>query len=159
MLSRKPQYELVRPDGLPSATVGLVMHCLPSQNKSSNDFFDNQNPLLKLVMDKGITASNSYGCDWHWRFEPHERHRRCPFRGYSVKLRSIHEIMTCNLLEALPLPLLVISRSCPWKSYLKTLSSQARHIKVPIRPGVFLFVYSRLPSGSTEKDLMPYSTS
>jgi len=113
------------------------MHCPPSQNKSSNDFFDNQNPLLKLVMDKGITASNSYGCDWHWRFEPHERHRRCPVRGYSVKLRSIHEIMTCNLLEALPLPLLVISGSCPWKSYLKTLSSQARHIKVPIRPGVF----------------------
>jgi hypothetical protein len=45
--------------------------------------------------------------------------------------------MTCNLLEALPLPLLLISGSCPWKNYLKTLSSQARHIKVPIRPGVY----------------------
>jgi hypothetical protein len=137
VLSGKPQDELVRPGGLPSATIGLVMHCPPSQNKSSNNFFDYQNPLLKLLMDKGITASNSYGFDWHWRSEPHERHRKCPARGYSIELRSIHEIMTYNLLEALPLPLLVISGSCPWKNYLKTLSSQARHIKVPIRPGVF----------------------
>ena len=72
VLSGKPQDELVRPGGLPSATIGLVMHCPPSQNKSSNDFFDYQNPLLKLLMDKGITASNSYGFDWHWRSEPHE---------------------------------------------------------------------------------------
>lgn len=94
----------VRVDSLLQPSVGLVMHCPPppSQNKSSNDF-DDQNPLLKLLMDRGITASNSYGFDWHWRSEPHGRHRKCPVRGYSVELRSIHGIMTYNLLEALPL--------------------------------------------------------
>jgi len=111
------------------------MHCPPSQNKSSNDFFAYQNPLLKLLMDKGITASNSYGFDWHWRSEPHERHRKCPVRGNSVELRSIHEIMTYNL-KLFPYHYL---------SYLEVAlgkitsrhSSQARHIKVPIRPSVF----------------------
>lgn len=88
-------------------------------------------------MDKGITPSNSYGFDWHWRSEGHERHRRCPVRGYSVELRSIHEAMTRNFIEALSLPFLVISGSCPRKNYLKTLSPQARHIKVPIRPSVY----------------------
>jgi hypothetical protein len=136
VLSQRPHDELVRPGGLPSAILGLVMHC-PSQNKSCHSFFDYQNPFVKLLVDKGITASNSYGFDLHWRSEGHERHRRCPVRGYSVELMSIHEIMTCNLLEALPLPLLLISGSCPWKNYLKTLSPQARHIKVPIRPGVY----------------------
>jgi hypothetical protein len=49
--------------------------------------------------------------------------------------------MTCNLIEALPFPLLIISGSCAWKNYLKTLSPQVRHIKVHTRPGVYcLFV-------------------
>ena len=135
VLSQRPQEELVRPGGLPSAFIGLAMHC-PSKKKSCNLFFDYQNPSVKLLMDKGITASNSYGFDWHWRSESHEKQRKCPVRGYSVALRSIHEIMTSNLLKALPLPLLVISGACAWKNYLKTLSPQARHIEVPIRPGV-----------------------
>jgi hypothetical protein len=110
----------------------------PSQKKSCNTFFDYKNPSVKLLMDKGITASNSYGFDWHWRSEGHETHRKCPVRGYSVELRSIHEVMTCNFIEALSLPVLVISGSCAWKNYLKTLSPQARHIKVPTRPGVYV---------------------
>jgi hypothetical protein len=107
----RPQDELVRPGGLPSAILGLIKHC-PSQNKSCHTFFDYQNPSVKLLMDKGITAANSYGFDWHWRSEGHERHRRCLVRGYSVELRSIHEVMTRNFTEALSLLLLVISGSC-----------------------------------------------
>jgi len=107
VLSQRPQDELVRPGGLLSAMLGLVIHC-PSQKKSCNTFFDYKNPSVKLLMDKSIIASNSYGFDRHRRSEGHETHRKCLVRGYSVELRSIHEVMTCNFIEALSLPVLVI---------------------------------------------------
>jgi len=133
-LSLGPEEKLVRPGGSPSASIGIIMHC-PSQNKSSNHFFDYENPSVKLLIDKGITTSNAYGFDWHWRSEIHEKHRKCPIRDYSPELESLHEVLTLELIKTLPLPLLIIAGSCAWKRYVKTLSAQAKHVKVPISPG------------------------
>jgi len=44
--------------------------------------------------------------------------------------------MTRTILDLLPLPLLIVTGSCPWKNYLSTLSTSARHMKVPIAEGV-----------------------
>jgi hypothetical protein len=46
------------------------------------------------------------------------------------------EVMTRTILNLLPLPLLIVTGSCPWNNYLSTLSTSARHIKVPIAKGV-----------------------
>jgi len=83
-------------------------------------------------MDKVFTAVSTYGFDWHWRAEAHQKHRKCPIKEYSTDLKSLHEVMTRALLDLLPLPLLIVTGSCPWKNYLSTLSTNARHIKVPI---------------------------
>jgi hypothetical protein len=134
-ISQRPRADLVQPEGVPFATIGLVMHC-PSQNKSCQSFFDRQNPSVRLLMDKGFTAVSTYGFDWHWRAEAHKKHRKCPIKEYSIDLRSHHEVMTRTLLDLLPLPLLIVTGSCPWNNYLSTLSTSARHIKVPIAQGV-----------------------
>jgi len=134
-ISQRSRAGLVRPGGVPFATIGLVMHC-PSQNRSCQSFFDRQNPSVRLLMDKGFTEENTYGFDWHWRAEAHQKHRRCPIREYSTNLKSHHEVMTRTMLNLLPLPLLIVTGSCPWNNYLSTLSASARHIKVLIAKGV-----------------------
>jgi hypothetical protein len=134
-ISQRPRADLVRPGGVPFATIGLVMHC-PSQNRSCQSFFDRQNPSVRLLMDKGFTAVSTYGFDWHWRVEAHQKHRQCPIKEYSINLKSHHEVMTRTIINLLPLPLLIVTGSCPWNNYLSTLPTSARHIKIPIVQGV-----------------------
>lgn len=111
-ISQRQRAGLVRPGGVPFATIGLVMHC-SSQNRSCQSFFDRQNPSVRLLMDKGFTAESTYGFDWHWRAEAYQKYRKCPIKEYSTNLKSHHEVMTRTVLNLLPLPLLIVTGSCP----------------------------------------------
>ena len=91
---------------------------------------------VRLLMDKGFTAVSTYGFDWHWRAEAHQKHRKCPIKEYSTNLKSHHEVMTRTILNLLPLPLLIVTGSCLWNNYLSTLSTSARRIEVLIAQGV-----------------------
>lgn len=81
-----------------------------------------------------------FGYDWHWRAEisAHGRGTSCPAKQWTSSQRILHDAMSCDLLELLPLPLLIVAGSCPSINYRKTLSTMARSVEVPIMPNLVI---------------------
>ncbi|KAF2436465.1 hypothetical protein EJ08DRAFT_147804 [Tothia fuscella] len=73
--------------------------------------------------------------NWHWRAETSARRPGkvpCPTNTWTVTHRALHDALSAELLEDLPLPWLVVAGSCPKVSYRKTLSTQARRLSLSL---------------------------
>lgn len=129
-----PLNRLAAPSGPESALLGLVMHC-QSKEGEIGEFWDNENRSIQLLAKKGLSKEHIYGFDWHWRAETSARGRgSCPAKHWTNNLQRLHNTLSYEILEILPLPLLIIAGSCPKEQYRKTLSNGAKRLKLVLKP-------------------------
>ena len=88
-------------------------------------------------MDKGLGPEIIFGFDWHWRAEDSARagddKPSCPAHGWSKAKLSLHNELSDDLLEILPLPWVIVGGRCARKSYGKTLSQRESSRKLSLR--------------------------
>ena len=84
---------------------------------------------IQTLAEKDPSDEFMFGFDWHWRVETSARGRGpCPTTQRTKTQCSLHDALSCDLLETLPFPLLIIAGSCAKKQYHKTLSSRAKSV-------------------------------
>lgn len=132
--SGEPCNRLASPSGPEDADMGLIMHC-QSKEGEIGQFWDMESRSIQTLAEKGLSDEFVFGYDWHWRGEPSCRGRGpCPTTQWTKAQSILHDTLSCDILEILPLPLLIIAGSCTKKQYRKTLSNRARRLELVIAP-------------------------
>ena len=62
----------------------------------------------------------------------------CPATKWEPTLKSLHDKLSCDVLDTLPLPLLLVAGSCARAEYEKTLQSSARRLTLILEPTLVL---------------------
>jgi len=128
--SSEPRNRLARPSGPENADLGLIMHC-QSKEGEIGPFWDIESPSIQSLAQKGLSVEFMFGFDWHWRAETSARGRGvCSTNHWTKAQRNIHDTLSSDLLEILPLPLLIVAGGCAKMSYRTTLSTKARRIEI-----------------------------
>ena len=123
---------LARPSGPENADIGILMHCHSKEGKI-DECWDTDSMSIQAMTQKGLSHDFAFFYDWHWRAESSARGRgRCPATKWSKSLRSLHDALSSDLLDILPLPLLVVAGDCAKSHYRKTLSSKTRRLNVRV---------------------------
>lgn len=124
-LSRQDPKRLTRPGGPEDAKLGIIMH-LQTKKKAVTEFWDEENSTIALLEEKGLTGHFAFGYDWHWRAEDSFKNRTsCPATKWEKPLRNLHDDLSTDLLDLLPLPFLVTASGCTRKNLRKTLTANA----------------------------------
>jgi len=130
--SKQPRDRLSAPSGREGARLGVIMHC-QTKDGAIGEFWDTENRSIQALDAKGFNPSFLYGFDWHWRAESKGTQGKCRV-GWSASLRALHDQMSVDLLQILPLPLVVIFGSCAKAQYLRTWphTTTRRKVIVPL---------------------------
>ena len=132
--SGEPMNRLGAPSGPENTEMGLVMHC-QSKEGEVGEFFDIESRSIQTLAEKGLSNDYVFGFDWHWRGETSARGRGpCPATQWTKNQRDLHNALSRDILEILPLPLLLVAGSCAKEQSRKTLSSRARKIELVVKP-------------------------
>ena len=136
--SGEPWNKLVGPSGPEKAQLGLVMHC-QSKEGGIRDFWDIESRSIQTLAEKGRSEEFMFSFDWHWRAEIPARGRGpCPATQRTKTVRDLHHVLSCSLLEKLPLRLLIIAGSCPKEQYSKNISNRAKKIELSLTPNLII---------------------
>ena len=135
-LTKESPATLARPSGPNDAELGLIMHC-QSKEGEIGEFWDMQSSSIQALAKKGSTPDFVFCYDWHWRGEASARSQEtnCPATKWLLAKRHLHNTLSGEILDTLPLPLLVIAGACPKNQYQKTFPFSARRLEVAIQPG------------------------
>lgn len=125
---------LARPGGPEDADLGIILH-LQSEEDTIGPFWNEESATIDLLMRKGLGEKAVFGFDWHWRAEETFRGRSaCPARSWPKALRTIHNNMSCEVLEILPLPFLVTASSCARDNLAAVLGPKSKRLHLTIKP-------------------------
>jgi hypothetical protein len=110
--SNEPRNRLAAPSGPENADLGLIMHC-QSKEGEIGPFWDLESPSIQSLAQKGLGVEFMFGFDWHWRAETSARGRGgCSTDYWTKAQRNLHDALSSDLLEILPLPLLIVAGGC-----------------------------------------------
>jgi hypothetical protein len=148
--SSKPRNRLAAPSGPENANLGLIMHC-QSKEGEIGPFWDMESLSIQSLAQKGLSVKFMYGFNWHWRAETSARGRGgCSTNYWTKALRNLHDTLSSDLLEILPLPLLIVARGCARMLYCKTLSTRAQRVEIVLASNFTIeFNLDFTPSGLT----------
>ncbi|KAG8629980.1 hypothetical protein KVT40_001599 [Elsinoe batatas] len=113
-LSGRTRRELGRPGGSADSELGLILH-VQSKDANYEKFFDKETPTIELLLQKGVSATRTFGYDWHWRGETTNEFRgrsHCQFHKWPVQVRKAHDNFSKRMLEVVPMPFLVVHGAC-----------------------------------------------
>ena len=114
--------------------VHLDLRC-QSKDGEIGPSWDLDSRSIQTLAGAGSSDKFVFGFDWHWRGEHSVRGRgACPATRWTPAQRNLHNVVSYDILEILPLPLLIVAGSCPKKQYRKSLSKMARCLKIVITP-------------------------
>ena len=132
----EPRDRLAAPSEHEDADLGIILHC-QSKNGPIAAFWDIENRSIQSFMDKGLGPEIIFGFDWHWRAEDSARagdeKASCPARGWSKAKLSLHNELSADLLEMLPLPWVIVGGRCARSFCGKTLSQRKSSRKLSLR--------------------------
>jgi hypothetical protein len=128
--SGESEQRIGAPSGPVDAEIGLIMH-LQTKKGPVGEFWDNESPSIHLLASKGFSPDFVYCYDWHWRAEDSIRRAggaNCSANSWTKTQRALHDTISAELLDELPIPWLLVAGSCPKTSYRKTLTAQSRRL-------------------------------
>ena len=130
-LTKEPRTRLAKPSGRACADLGLIMHC-QSKDGDIGEFWDVESRSIQPLAKKGVNPGVIFGYDWHWRAEGLARLRNsnCPATKWSKGKRDLHNAFSHEILNILPLPLLIIAGACAKKQYQGRLLPATRRLTV-----------------------------
>ena len=127
---------LASPGGPEDADLGLILH-LQSEEDVIGNFWDPRSATIRLLEEKGVREEFTFGYDWHWRAEETFHGRTtCPVTKWSRDLKVLHNDVSSDILESLPLPFLITGSSCARENLRKTLSKATKSLEVEIAPHI-----------------------
>lgn len=108
------------------------MHC-QSKKGEIGPFWDLESPSIQSLAQKGLGIEFMFGFDWHWRAETSACGRGgCSTDYWTEAQRNLHDTLSSDLLEILPLPLLIVAGGCARMSYCTTLLTRTRRIEIAL---------------------------
>lgn len=127
---------LARPGGPEDADLAIILH-LQSEEDAIGAFWNPSSPTIQLLSEKGFDGRTVFGFDWHWRAEETFRGRTaCPTLRWTQSLRALHDQMSHQVLEILPLPFVVTASSCAREGLRRTLGKEAKRIEIDVSPPI-----------------------
>lgn len=131
-LSGASRERLAAPGGPADASLGIILH---TQTKDGllvlGSWWDLESKTIKLLVEKGMKEEFTSGFDWHWRAEE-TFGGNCHTCQWDKKLRSLHDQLSADLLEILPLPFVVTGSACTRKSLKKTLRAETASLRIDL---------------------------
>lgn len=135
-VSGQARDRLASPGGPEDADLGLILH-LQSEEDVIGNFWDPRSATIRLLEEKGVRDEFTFGYDWHWRAEETFHGRTtCPVTKWSRDLKVLHNDVSSDILEILPLPFLITGSSCARENLRKTLSKATKSLEVEIAPRI-----------------------
>lgn len=138
-LTKEARARLAKPSGQPSADLGLIMHC-QSKEGDIGELWDMESQSIQLLAKKGLNPGLIFGYDWHWRAEGYARLRKgnCPATKWSEEKRHLHNAVSREILNILPLPLLIVAGACAKKHYQMRLQPATRRLTITLVQGIHI---------------------
>ena len=85
-----------------------------SKEGEIKEFWDDENRSIQTLAKQGLSKECIYGFNWRWRAETSARGKGfCPAKRWTDNLQSLHNTLSYEILEILPLTLLIVTGSCP----------------------------------------------
>ena len=123
------------PEGPLDADLGLILH-LRSEDENHLSFWNAPSATMDLLQDKGFNAETVLGFDWHWRADERFRGKPgCPADTWHKGVKALHDDMSCDTLDALPLPFLVTGSWCTREAYRKRFEKKTKGFNVKLDEG------------------------
>ncbi|KAF9892888.1 hypothetical protein FE257_000478 [Aspergillus nanangensis] len=121
------------PGGPEDADLCIVLHIATGKH-TSRDFWDPKSATISLLQEKGLTEEFVFGYDWHWRAEDASYLTRsdCPLRKWPQNLKALHDQVSAEILELLPLPFLITASGCTRENVRRTLTGLKKSIDITI---------------------------
>lgn len=126
---------LTIPEGPEDADLCIILH-LATGRYIPRNFWNARSATISLLEEKGINENVAFGYDWHWRAEDASYLTRsdCPVRKWPQELKALHNQLSKDILDALPLPFIVTASGCTRDNIRKTLSSARKTFQIQISP-------------------------
>ena len=87
-----------------------------SKEGDVGELWDDENKSIQLLAKKGLSKDFIYAVEWHWRAKASNNNKGpYPAKSWTDNLQSLHNTLSREILENLPLPLLIVAGSCPKK--------------------------------------------
>lgn len=124
---------LTIPGGPKDADFCIILH-LATGMYIPREFWNARSATISLLKEKGINQNVAFGYDWHWRAEDASYLTRsdCPVRKWPQELRQLHNQLSNDILDILPLPFVVTASGCTRDSIRKTLSPAGKSWEIRI---------------------------
>lgn len=127
---------LARPGGPEDANLAIILH-LQSEEDAIGAFWNPSSPTIQLLREKGVDEQSIFGFDWHWRAEETFRGRTvCPTLRWTQGLRALHNQMSHQVLDILPLPFVITASSCARDGLRRTLGDEAKRMDIAVSPPI-----------------------
>lgn len=127
---------LARPGGPEDADLAIVLH-LQSEEDAIGAFWNPSSPTIQLLREKGFDEQSVFGFDWHWRAEETFRGRTvCPTLRWTQGLRALHDQMSHQVLDILPLPFVITASSCARDGLRRTLGDEVKRMDIAVAPPI-----------------------
>lgn len=147
---------LTIPGGPEDADFCIILH-LATGRYIPREFWNTRSATISLLEEKGINEKVAFGYDWHWRAEDASYLARsdCPVRKWPQELRQLHNQLSKDILDILPLPFIVTASGCTRDNIRKTLSPARKSFDIQISETTALKVDLdfREESTSSKRDL------
>ncbi|KAH8898206.1 hypothetical protein GQ53DRAFT_881225 [Thozetella sp. PMI_491] len=98
-VSHQSSERIASPGGPVGSNLGVILH----------------SASIGLLREKGLYSDSAFGYDWHWRAEEAfaiGRKPRCLTKAWTKPLSSLHDALSVDVLDILPLPFVVTGSSC-----------------------------------------------
>lgn len=123
---------LARPAGPVNAALGLVLHMQTSKDvERSQSFWDMNSTTIRLLQLKGLSEQSIFAFDWHWRAaELVPGRSNCITTTWKKSLRDLHDKISLDILDLLPLPFLIVAGACPAAQLSKTFNGHTKRVEI-----------------------------
>ncbi|KAJ5585300.1 uncharacterized protein N7459_005100 [Penicillium hispanicum] len=124
---------LTIPGGPKDADFCIILH-LATGRYIPREFWNARSATMSLLEEKGISENVAFGYDWHWRAEDTSYLSRsdCPVRKWPRELKELHNQLSKDILDILPLPFIVTASGCTRDNLRKTLSPARKSFNIQI---------------------------
>ena len=110
------------------------MH-IQTKDGQIGEFWDVESRAIQVSGQKGLHRNSAFAFDWHWRGETTAEQRgSCSTAKWPMVQRELHDELSQDILEILPLPILLIAGTCVRNKYRRTLSNMARRLELAVSP-------------------------
>ena len=112
-----------------------ILKNVPDLNAQSRLTWEHSARTMQMLRNKGLDSSFVFGFDWRWRPDTNYRGKStCFTTGWKKEVKALHNSMSANVLELLPLRLVITGASCTRTNLRRHLSEKAKTLEIILHP-------------------------